>query len=158
MVMGPRPTATPLHPAATVGRPVGAAVRYRLRSTLTEATQAPPHGDQGVEREWRARCPAHLGAALFSDSAPGERLQFAFYDLADALVPDGSGAEPRPAATALLAAGMAAHRPDLEPPVAAWLAPELRTLLTDVVNDPGPGRPCAPTGSRPCSKAQASTA
>jgi hypothetical protein len=125
--------------------------RFRLRATALLAMIEPlqanpaldhsalPYGDQAVERAWRTRCPAPLAATLFADSAPGERFQLAFYDLATALHPlcgdpaDPAFIEPRHAATALLAADMAAYRPDLATPVSRWLDPELRTLLTDIV-------------------------
>ncbi|GLZ09300.1 hypothetical protein Acsp03_67660 [Actinomadura sp. NBRC 104412] len=103
--------------------------------------RALPYGDQVVEREWRTRCPAPLFATLFNDSAPGEALQLAFYDLATALRPvcgdPGSPdfIEPRHAATALLAADLAGYRPDLAAPVGRWLDPELRALLADILND-----------------------
>jgi hypothetical protein len=105
--------------------------------------RALPYGDQVVEREWRRRCPAPLFATLFNDSAPGEALQLAFYDLATALRPlcgapasGGDFTEPRHAATALLAADLAAYRPDLATPIGRWLDPELRALLADILTDP----------------------
>ncbi|MFI0356098.1 hypothetical protein [Actinomadura sp. 9N407] len=115
-----------------------------LQGNPTLDHRALPYGDQVLEREWRQRCPAPLSATLFADSAPGECLQLAFYDLATALRPlcgdpgdSNTHIEPRHAATALLAADMAAYRPDLATPVGRWLDPELRALLTDILNDDG---------------------
>lgn len=107
--------------------------------------RALPYGDQAMEREWMSRCPPTLAATLFTDTAPGERFQMAFYDLATALQPmcgdPGSTAfiEPRHAAVALLAADMAGYRPDLAAPIGNWLDPELRGLLTDVLQQSGHG-------------------
>ncbi|TNY37451.1 hypothetical protein [Thermomonospora catenispora] len=104
--------------------------------------RALPYGDEAVEREWMSRCPPGLGATLFFDAAPGQRFQMAMYDLADALVPmcgDPEGPdfiEPRHAAVALLAADLAGHRPDLAQQIGTWLDPELRGLLTDVLERP----------------------
>ncbi|WP_344958453.1 hypothetical protein [Actinomadura miaoliensis] len=142
--------------------------RFRLRATALLAMIEPlqtnpaldhralPYGDQAVERHWRTRCPAPLAATLFADSAPGERFQLAFYDLATALHPlcgdptDTTFVEPRHAATALLAADMAAYRPDLATPVSRWLDPELRALLTDIVRqDTHPLRDLWPTDDTP---------
>nr|BFE36671.1 hypothetical protein GCM10010200_089220 [Actinomadura rugatobispora] len=113
-----------------------------LQSNPALDHRALPYGDQVLEREWRSRCPAPLFATLFADSAPGERLQLAFYDLATALQPlcgdphdPATHTEPRHAATALLAADLAGYRPDLATPVGRWLDPELRTLLTDILGD-----------------------
>ncbi|MEW2359916.1 hypothetical protein [Spirillospora sp. NPDC029432] len=113
-----------------------------LQSNPALDHRALPYGDQVLEREWRRRCPAPLFASLFTDSAPGEALQLAFYDLATALTPacgdpedETTFTEPRHAATALLAADMAAYRPDLATPVGRWLDPELRALLTEILDD-----------------------
>ncbi|WP_231403859.1 hypothetical protein [Actinomadura viridis] len=113
-----------------------------LQSNPTLDHRALPYGDQVLEREWRSRCPAPLAATLFADSAPGENLQLAFYDLATALHPlcgdpddPTTFTEPRHAATALLAADLAGYRPDLATPVGRWLDPELRALLTAILND-----------------------
>jgi len=128
--------------------------RFRIRASallsMIEPIQASPaldnpalpYGDQAVERQWRSRCAAPLHATLFADSAPGERFQLAFYDLATALLPlcgdPGSAGylEPRRAAVALLAADMAGYRPDLATPVGSWLDPELRALLAEILGDP----------------------
>jgi hypothetical protein len=102
-----------------------------------------PYGDQGMERQWASRCPPALSTALFADTAPGERLQFAFYDLAEAVRPicgDPAGedfVEPREAAVALLAADLAGYRPDLAPLIGNWLDPEPRGMLTSVLDQPG---------------------
>jgi hypothetical protein len=129
--------------------------RFRVRASallsMIEPLQANPaldhgalpYGDQVLESEWRRRCPAPLSATLFADSAPGESFQLAFYDLATALRPlcgdpgDSTHIEPRHAATALLAADMAAYRPDLATPVGRWLDPELRALLAEILDDDG---------------------
>ncbi|KAB2348953.1 hypothetical protein F8566_14470 [Actinomadura rudentiformis] len=128
--------------------------RFRIRAaallSMIEPLQANPaldhralpYGDQAVEREWHRRCAAPLAASLFADSAPGECFQLAFYDFATALTPlcgdtgEPAHLEPRHAATALLAADMAGYRPDLATPVGGWLDPELRALLSAVIDDP----------------------
>lgn len=124
--------------------------------------RALPYGDQAMEREWMSRCPPALAATLFSDTAPGERFQMACYDLATALQPmcgdpDSTAfVEPRHAAVALLAADLAGYRPDLAAPLGNWLDPEMRGLLTDVLQQTGhglrklwPSRGRPPAGFRP---------
>ncbi|RAY13982.1 hypothetical protein DPM19_16975 [Actinomadura craniellae] len=142
--------------------------RFRVRAaallSIIEPIQTGPaldhhalgYGDQAVEREWTSRCPPTLGAALFPDTAPGERLQLACYDLATALTPlcgqpeDDDATEPRHAAIALLAADLAGYRPDLAPPIGDWLDPELRTLLGEITTDTAhPLRALWPAHGRP---------
>ncbi|MGH3388462.1 MAG: hypothetical protein ACRDOO_06250, partial [Actinomadura sp.] len=123
---------------------------------------AVPYGDQGMERQWTARCSPAFVPALFGDIAPGERFQFACYDLAEALRPMcGDPAaedvtEPHDAAVALLAADLAGYRPDLAVLVGSWLDPEPRGLLSNVLDQPGhalrrlwPARGKLPEGFRP---------
>jgi hypothetical protein len=129
--------------------------RFRVRAaallSIIEPLQANPaldhaalpYGDEALERAWTSRCPPALAATLFTDTAPGERFQLAFYDFATALTPvcgdPGSThhIEPRHAAVALLAADMAGYRPDLAATTGNWLDPEQRGLLTDVLQQTG---------------------
>lgn len=110
---------------------------------LNPAADAPAlvHGPQGVEREWLGRCPAALATTLFSDTAPGEHFQLAFYDLATTLSPlaAAQSTEPRHLAVALLAADLGGYRADLAEPIGRWLDPELRALLTGILEVPGHG-------------------
>ncbi|HEX2314551.1 MAG TPA: hypothetical protein VHJ17_12490, partial [Thermomonospora sp.] len=107
--------------------------------------RALPYGDEAMEREWMSRCAPSLRATLFADTSPGERFQMAFYDLAEAVRPmcgdpeSTAFTEPRHVAVALLAADMAGYRPDLAAPVGNWLDPELRGLLSDVLQQSGHG-------------------
>ena len=100
------------------------------------------YGEGGVEREWLRRCPAQLACVLFGDTAPGERLQMAVYDLATTLEPfcgdplEAGYVEPRHAAVSLLACDLTAHRPDQAAPIGGWLDPELRALLHELIDQP----------------------
>ncbi|WP_433338488.1 hypothetical protein [Spirillospora sp. CA-294931] len=120
--------------------------RFRLRASallsMIEPIQANPaidhpalpYGDQALEHQWRERCPAPLHPTLFADTAPGEHLQLAFYDLIAAAASLSDDVEPRHVATALLAGDLSHHRPDLVVPIGQWLDPELRALLHEVLD------------------------
>ncbi|RJL24131.1 hypothetical protein [Bailinhaonella thermotolerans] len=99
-----------------------------------------PHGDAAVAHAWLARCPPHLAPATLAETAPGEHFRHTLYDFARSLAyvdaDRPGGVEPRVIAATLVAADVAATRPDLAGQIAMWLDPELAPVLNEVVRQP----------------------
>ncbi|GAA3442939.1 hypothetical protein [Planomonospora venezuelensis] len=127
-------------------RPRAAALAVMLAPVLRRTGQdaaAAGLGDEEVRQAWLSRCPPHVTLA---ESSPGEHFQHTVYDLVQALgFLAARGADPRAVAGALLAADVAAHAPRAADRLYAWLDPELRHVLRDVLTDPAhPLRRCWP--------------
>ncbi|WP_026341881.1 hypothetical protein [Actinomadura atramentaria] len=104
------------------------------------------YGPQAIVQEWRRRCPPEFAAPLLRDTAPGEFLRLALYDLQQIVVELGAvpAAQPgqprgqdraRHAGLALLAADLQAA-PGALPALQRWLDPDSGRTLQAVLTDP----------------------
>ncbi|WP_030168638.1 hypothetical protein [Spirillospora albida] len=102
------------------------------------------YGPDAILQEWRRRCPAEHATPMVRDTAPGEFLRLALYDLQE-IVADLTG--PRPPATggrphdearragiAVLAADLQAA-PGALPALQRWLDPDGARVLQAVLSD-----------------------
>ncbi|XRQ15037.1 hypothetical protein ACN3XK_30395 [Actinomadura welshii] len=102
------------------------------------------YGPQAILQEWRRRCPAEFATPMLRDTAPGEYLRLALYDLQEIVTgitgprpaPPGRGHdEVRRAGVAVLAADLQAA-PGALPALQRWLDPDSARTLQGVLNDP----------------------
>ncbi|MDL4812855.1 hypothetical protein [Actinomadura opuntiae] len=102
------------------------------------------YGPEAIVQEWRRRCPAEFATPMVRDTAPGEYLRLALYDLQE-IVHGLSG--PRPAAGGrshdeVRRAGIAVLAADLQaapgalPALQRWLDPDSARTLQAVLGDP----------------------
>lgn len=102
------------------------------------------YGPEAILQEWRRRCPAEFATPMVRDTAPGEYLRLALYDLQE-IVAGLTG--PRPAAAGrshdeVRRAGIAVLAADLQaapgalPAVQHWLDADSARTLQAVVTDP----------------------
>ncbi|WP_165975976.1 hypothetical protein, partial [Actinomadura rubrisoli] len=103
------------------------------------------YGPEAIVQEWRRRCPAEHATPMVRDTAPGEYLRLALYDLQE-IVAGLTG--PRPAATGgrghdeVRRAGVAVLAADLQAAPNAlaalqrWLDPDSARTLQAVLSDP----------------------
>lgn len=102
------------------------------------------YGPQAVLQEWRRRCPAEFAVPMLRDTAPGEYLRLALYDLQQIVAgltgprpaqPGRSHDEVRRAGVAVLAADLQAA-PAALPAVQRWLDADSARTLQAVLGDP----------------------
>ncbi|MGI5330873.1 hypothetical protein [Actinomadura nitritigenes] len=102
------------------------------------------YGPEAIVQEWRRRCPAEFATPMVRDTAPGEYLRLALYDLEEIVhgltgprpVPGGrSHDEVRRAGIAVLAADLQAA-PGALPALQRWLDPDSARTLQAVLGDP----------------------
>ncbi|WP_141575593.1 hypothetical protein [Actinomadura sp. WMMA1423] len=102
------------------------------------------YGPEAILQEWRRRCPAEFATPMVRDTAPGEYLRLALYDLQE-IVAELSG--PRPAAAGrshdeVRRAGVAVLAADLQaapgalPALQRWLDADSARTLQAVLSDP----------------------
>ncbi|TYK44961.1 hypothetical protein [Actinomadura decatromicini] len=102
------------------------------------------YGPGAIVQEWRRRCPAEFATPMVRDTAPGEYLRLALYDLQE-IVAELTG--PRPAAPGrghdeVRRAGVAVLAADLQAAPGAlaavqqWLDPDSARTLQAVLADP----------------------
>ncbi|WP_433479476.1 hypothetical protein ACQPZP_22015 [Spirillospora sp. CA-142024] len=102
------------------------------------------YGPDAILQEWRRRCPAEFATPMVRDTAPGEYLRLALYDLQE-IVAGLTG--PRPAATGrghdeVRRAGIAVLAADLQaapgalPALQRWLDTDSARTLQAVLADP----------------------
>ncbi|MFC0041864.1 hypothetical protein, partial [Actinomadura rayongensis] len=130
----------------------GASLQYVQQDLATVR-----YGPQAIVQEWRRRCPAEFATPLLRDTAPGEYLRLALYDLQQivaelgAVPPAPAGAAPggpggpggqgrghdrvRHAGLAVLAADLQAA-PGALPALQRWLDPDSARTLQAVLADP----------------------
>lgn len=130
-------------------RPRAAALIAMLEPALRRHDldhEAARRGDEALRSAWLARCPAHLAAAVVSETSPGDHFRHCVYDMIEALGYLWSKrADPRAVAAALLAADVSALAPEAAPRLYPWLDPELRQMLHGALSDAGhPLRRCWP--------------
>ncbi|MWA05906.1 hypothetical protein F8568_037245 [Actinomadura sp. LD22] len=102
------------------------------------------YGPEAIVQEWRRRCPAEFATPMVRDTAPGEYLRLALYDL-EQIVHGLTGPRPAPggrshdevrrAGVAVLAADLAAA-PGALPALQRWLDPDSARTLQAVLSDP----------------------
>ncbi|WP_344436959.1 hypothetical protein, partial [Actinomadura bangladeshensis] len=102
------------------------------------------YGPDAVLQEWRRRCPAEYATPMVRDTAPGEYLRLALYDLQQIVAgltgprPSAPGRghdEVRRAGIAVLAADLQAA-PGALPALQRWLDPDSARTLQAVLADP----------------------
>lgn len=102
------------------------------------------YGPDAVLQEWRRRCPAEYAIPMVRDTAPGEYLRLALYDLQEIVAglsgprpaaPGRSHDEVRRAGIAVLAADLQAA-PGALPALQRWLDPDSARTLQAVLSDP----------------------
>ncbi|WP_433232479.1 hypothetical protein [Actinomadura formosensis] len=102
------------------------------------------YGPDAVLQEWRRRCPAEYAIPMVRDTAPGEYLRLALYDLQEIVAgltgprpaaPGRSHDEVRRAGIAVLAADLQAA-PGALPALQRWLDPDSTRTLQAVLSDP----------------------
>ncbi|MES9605656.1 hypothetical protein, partial [Actinomadura sp. NPDC000929] len=102
------------------------------------------YGPEAILQEWRRRCPAEFATPMVRDTAPGEYLRLALYDLQE-IVAELTG--PRPAAAGrshdeVRRAGIAVLAADLQaapgalPALQHWLDADSARTLQAVLTDP----------------------
>ncbi|QKG19242.1 hypothetical protein [Actinomadura verrucosospora] len=102
------------------------------------------YGPEAIVQEWRRRCPAEFATPMVRDTAPGEYLRLALYDL-EQIVHGLTGPRPaqggrshdevRRAGIAVLAADLQAA-PGAMPALQRWLDPDSARTLQAVLGDP----------------------
>ncbi|MBO2456987.1 hypothetical protein [Actinomadura violacea] len=102
------------------------------------------YGPEAIVQEWRRRCPAEFATPMVRDTAPGEYLRLALYDL-EQIVHGLTGPRPaqggrshdevRRAGIAVLAADLQAA-PSAMPALQRWLDPDSARTLQAVLSDP----------------------
>ncbi|MFA1550129.1 hypothetical protein [Actinomadura chokoriensis] len=102
------------------------------------------YGPDAVLQEWRRRCPAEYATPMLRDTAPGEYLRLALYDLQQIVAgltgprpaaPGRGHDEVRRAGIAVLAADLQAA-PGALPALQRWLDPDSARTLQAVLADP----------------------
>ncbi|MFD0690050.1 hypothetical protein [Actinomadura fibrosa] len=103
------------------------------------------YGPEAIVQEWRRRCPAEFATPMVRDTAPGEYLRLALYDLQQIVAgltgprPVAQGArshdEVRRAGIAVLAADLQAA-PNALAGLQRWLDPDSARTLQAVLADP----------------------
>ncbi|MFB4310336.1 hypothetical protein [Actinomadura sp. GTD37] len=102
------------------------------------------YGPDAVLQEWRRRCPAEYATPMLRDTAPGEYLRLALYDLQQIVAgltgprpaaPGRGHDEVRRAGIAVLAADLQAA-PGALPALQRWLDPDGARTLQSVLGDP----------------------
>ncbi|RKS73591.1 hypothetical protein BZB76_4291 [Actinomadura pelletieri DSM 43383] len=102
------------------------------------------YGPDAIVQEWRRRCPAEFATTMVRDTAPGEFLRLALYDLQQIVAgltgprPSAPGRghdEVRRAGLAVLAADLQAA-PGALPALQRWLDPDSARTVQAVLADP----------------------
>ncbi|MFG2247454.1 hypothetical protein [Spirillospora sp. NPDC048823] len=102
------------------------------------------YGPEAILQEWRRRCPAEFATPMVRDTAPGEYLRLALYDLQQIVAgltgprpaaPGRGHDEVRRAGIAVLAADLQAA-PGVLPALQRWLDPDSSRTLQAVLGDP----------------------
>ncbi|MFG2089546.1 hypothetical protein [Spirillospora sp. NPDC048824] len=102
------------------------------------------YGPEAILQEWRRRCPAEFATPMVRDTAPGEYLRLALYDLQQIVAgltgprpaaPGRGHDEVRRAGIAVLAADLQAA-PGALPALQRWLDPDSSRTLQAVLGDP----------------------
>ncbi|MGP4025736.1 hypothetical protein [Actinomadura sp. 3N407] len=102
------------------------------------------YGPEAILQEWRRRCPAEFATPMVRDTAPGEYLRLALYDLQQIVAgltgprpaaPGRGHDEVRRAGIAVLAADLQAA-PGALPALQPWLDPDSARTLQAVLGDP----------------------
>ncbi|TDD63546.1 hypothetical protein E1293_43075, partial [Actinomadura darangshiensis] len=102
------------------------------------------YGPEAILQEWRRRCPAEFATPMVRDTAPGEYLRLALYDLQEIVAgltgprpaaPGRSHDEVRRAGIAVLAADLQAA-PGALPALQRWLDTDSARTLQAVLADP----------------------
>ncbi|WP_344284340.1 hypothetical protein, partial [Actinomadura napierensis] len=121
-----------------------AAVTAASLRTVNQDMATVRYGPEAIVQEWRRRCPAEFATPMVRDTAPGEYLRLALYDL-EQIVHGLTG--PRPAAGGrshdeVRRAGIALLAADLHgapaalPALQRWLDPDSARTLQAVLGDP----------------------
>ncbi|MEO3823826.1 hypothetical protein [Actinomadura sp. B10D3] len=102
------------------------------------------YGPEAILQEWRRRCPAEYATPMVRDTAPGEYLRLALYDLQEIVAgltgprpaaPGRGHDEVRRAGIAVLAADLQAA-PGALPALQRWLDTDSARTLQAVLSDP----------------------
>ncbi|WP_067640530.1 hypothetical protein [Actinomadura latina] len=121
-----------------------AAITAASLRTVNQDMATVRYGPGAVLQEWRRRCPAEYAIPMVRDTAPGEYLRLALYDLQEIVAgltgprPGAAGRghdEVRRAGIAVLAADLQAA-PGALPALQRWLDPDSVRTLQAVLSDP----------------------
>uniref|UniRef100_UPI0037C690A5 hypothetical protein n=1 Tax=Actinomadura sp. TaxID=1989 RepID=UPI0037C690A5 len=121
-----------------------AAITAASLRTVNQDMATVRYGPGAVLQEWRRRCPAEYAIPMVRDTAPGEYLRLALYDLQQIVAgltgprpaaPGRGHDEVRRAGIAVLAADLQAA-PGALPALQRWLDPDSARTLQAVLSDP----------------------